>query len=99
LGLALAREHERRRDHAGVALPEIDRAAACGAAPGGGAPCVAPANAMWLGLGSELEASADVHHRCAPCVDRADDLLDIDPLQVNARRGHIRMPQLTLDDR
>jgi hypothetical protein len=39
-----------------------------------------------------------VHHRSTPRVDRADDLLGIDALQVNARRGHVRMPELTLDD-
>ena len=33
-----------------------------------------------LGQVSELEAGADVHHRRAPRMDRADDLLDIDPL-------------------
>jgi hypothetical protein len=35
-----------------------------------------------LGLVSALEAGADVHHRRTPRMDRADDLLDIDPLQV-----------------
>jgi hypothetical protein len=55
-------------------------------------------SAVRLGLGSELEASADVHHRRTSCVDRADDLLDIDPLQVDARGGHVRMSQLPLDD-
>jgi len=33
-----------------------------------------------LGQVSELEPSAAVHHRRAPRMDRADDLLDIDPL-------------------
>ena len=46
---------------------------------------------------SEFEPGADVHHRCAPGVDRADDLLGVDPLEVHAGRGHIRMPELALD--
>ena len=56
---------------------------------------------MLLGrrLGSELEAGADVHHRRAPRVDRADDLLDIDPLQVHAGGRDVRMPELPLDHR
>jgi hypothetical protein len=37
-----------------------------------------------LGQVLELEAGADVHHRRAPRMDRVDDLLDIDPLQVNS---------------
>src|SRR2546423_12383416 len=56
----------------------------------------------WPGLvrfGSELEAGADVHHRSATRADPPDDLLGIDALQVHARRGHIRMPELALDDR
>jgi hypothetical protein len=32
-------------------------------------------------------------------MDRADDFLDIDPLQVNARGRDVRMPELPLDDR
>jgi hypothetical protein len=32
-------------------------------------------------------------------VDRADDLLDVDPLQIHARRGDVRMPELALDYR
>ena len=47
--------------------------------------------------GSEFEPGADVHHRRAPGVDRADDLLGVDPLEVHAGRGHIRMPELALD--
>jgi len=49
--------------------------------------------------GSEFEPSADAHHRRAPGVDRADDLLGVDPLEVHAGRGHIRMPELALDHR
>ncbi len=45
---------------------------------------------------SELETRADVHHRSASRVDRADDLLDIDPLQANARGRDVRMPELAL---
>jgi hypothetical protein len=44
-----------------------------------------------LGQVSEFEARADVHHWRAPRVDRADDLLDVDPLQIHARRGDVRM--------
>ena len=41
--------------------------------------------------GSEFEPGAGVHHRCAPGVDRADDLLGVDPLQVGgAPRGAMR---------
>ena len=40
---------------------------------------IAP-NRPGVELGSEFEAGADVHHRRAPAADRADDLLDIDPL-------------------
>src|ERR1700694_4758204 len=47
---------------------------------------------------SEFEAGADVHHRRSPRVDRSDDLLDIDSLQIQARRGDVRMPELPLDD-
>ena len=54
--------------------------------------------AVWPGLDSELETSADVHHWPTPRVDRGDDLLDIDSLQVDARRGRVGMPQLTPDD-
>ena len=46
---------------------------------------------------SEFEPGADVHHRRTPGVDRADDLLGVDPLEVHAGRGHIRMPELALD--
>ncbi len=41
--------------------------------------------------GSEFESGADVHHRRAPGVDRADDLLGVDPLEVHAGCRHIRM--------
>ena len=44
------------------------------------ASCSAPARLLELAEVSELEASADVHHRRAPRMDRADGLLDIDPL-------------------
>ena len=40
-----------------------------------------------------------MHHRRASRVDHADDLLDIDPLQVHARGRDIRMPELPLDHR
>jgi hypothetical protein len=48
---------------------------------------------------SEFEAGANVHHRRASRVDRADDLLDIDPLQTHVCCGDVRMPELPLDDR
>lgn len=32
----------------------------------------------------QREARAGVHHRCAPCVDGRDDLLEVDPLEVGA---------------
>ena len=41
--------------------------------------------------GSEFESGADVHHRCASGVDRADDLLGVDPLEVHAGRRDIRV--------
>ena len=47
--------------------------------------------------GSEFESGADVHHRRAPGVDRADDLLGVDPLEVHAGRGDIRMAELALN--
>ena len=40
-----------------------------------------------------------MHHRSATRADRPDDLLGIDALQVDARRGRIQMPELALDDR
>ncbi len=66
---------------------------------GAGAPVEALPVAWPVRFGSELEAGADVHHRSATRADRPDDLLGIDALQVHARRGHIRMPEVTLDDR
>jgi hypothetical protein len=78
--LAPLLSNERPRDAAVVALPEIDRAAVFEQAPVSGSARRRSRSAVRLGLGSELEASADVHHRRASCVDRADDLLDIDPL-------------------
>jgi hypothetical protein len=65
-------------------------------APAGGARDWRPAREGFL-TGSEFESSADVHHRRAPGVDRADDLLGVDPLEVHAGRGHIRMAELALD--
>ena len=51
------------------------------------------------GSRSELETGADVHQWSATRADRPDDLLGIDALQIDARRGHIRMLELPLNDR
>ena len=56
-----------------------------------------PPHPARLPSGSEFESGADVHHRRAPGVDGADDLLGVDPLEVHAGRGHVRVPELTLD--
>jgi hypothetical protein len=62
----------------------------------GGARDWRPAHKGFL-TGSEFESSADAHHRRAPGVDRADGLLGVDPLEVHAGRGHIRVAELALD--
>jgi hypothetical protein len=90
----------RQRGRVDRALPEIDQAAVCGWPAGScGSAAGAPARTSVRGSASKLETGADVHHWRAPRVDRADDLLDVDALQVDARRGHVRMSQLPLDDR
>jgi hypothetical protein len=38
---------------------------------------------------SELKAGRRRHHWCSACVDRRDDLLDVDPLQVDAGRAEV----------
>ena len=50
-------------------------------APAGGARDWHPRPRGFL-TGSEFEPGAEVHHRRAPGVDRADDLLGVDPLEV-----------------
>jgi hypothetical protein len=50
------------------------------AGPAGGCAVQRSRPSVRLGQLSELETGADVHHRCAPRMDRADDLLDVDPL-------------------
>jgi hypothetical protein len=57
-------------------------------AGGSGEPPRPPAS---IPIRSELQPGADVHHRRTPGVDRADDLLGVDPLEVNAGRGDIRV--------
>ena len=47
----------------------------------------------------EGEAGAGVHHRRAPGVDGRDDLLGVDPLQVGAGGGQVRVAELALDQR
>ena len=47
---------------------------------------------------SELKAGRRRHHWCSACVDGRDDLLDIDPLQVDACRAEIGVTELALDD-
>jgi hypothetical protein len=98
---ALAPEDDRlpRRVDGPLRLSEIGRAAVLGQTPAAGAPQGAPARCC-PGARSQIRVrgGAYVHHRSTPRVDRADDLLGIDALQVNARRGHVRMPELTLDD-
>jgi hypothetical protein len=71
-------------------LPQSREAAESGHAGG----CAVLRSRPRVRLVSEFEAGADVHHRCASRVDRADDLLDVDSLQVNARGGVVRMPEL-----
>jgi hypothetical protein len=62
---AIAIEDERSRDPPLVALPEIDRAAVFERVPVSGSALRRPHSAVRLGLGSELEPTADVHHRRA----------------------------------
>ena len=87
-----APEDERPRDPAVVVLPKTDRAAVFERVPVSGGAVRRSRFAARLGPGSELEASADVHHRSAPRVERADDLLDIDPLEVHAGRRDYECP-------
>ena len=82
-----------------AALLQIVRAAAHDPGAAAGAPRGVPPMLLGRRLCSELEAGADVHHRRAPRVDRADDLLDINPLQIHAGGRDIRMPELPLDHR
>jgi hypothetical protein len=63
---------------------------------GAGAPVGAPALA-WS-LRSEPEPGAGGHHRHPPHADGGDDLLGIDPLQVDRRRAEVGVPELPLDD-
>src|SRR3954453_20873873 len=46
----------------------------------------------------EAQAGARRHHRPVPPVDRGDDLLGVDPLQVDRGRAEVRVPELALDD-
>jgi hypothetical protein len=55
-------------------LPQSREAARSG--PAGG--CAVQRSRPLVRLVSEFEAGADVHHRRASRVDRADDLLDVD---------------------
>jgi hypothetical protein len=50
-------------------------------------------------VSSECESGAGVHHRRPACVDRRDDLLGVDPLQVGAGGREMRVPELALDQR
>src|SRR5215211_1104678 len=63
---------------------------------GAGAPVGAPARAgsLW----SECESGAGGHHRCAARAHGRDDLLGVDPLQIDRSGAEIQMPQLPLDD-
>src|SRR5215211_5862735 len=51
-----------------------------------------------MSLRSELESGAGGHHRRAAGAHGRDDLLRVDPLQVDRRGAEIHMPQLALDD-
>ena len=61
-------------------LPQSREAAESGRGRAGGCAVQRSRPPLRLGQVSELEAGADVHHRRASRMDRADDLLDIDPL-------------------
>src|SRR5262249_24564846 len=54
--------------------------------------------AFWRPDRSELKARRRRHHRCSACVHGGDDLLDVDPLQVDARGTEVGMAELALDD-
>jgi hypothetical protein len=54
-----------------------------------GAPAVGP---------SDLESSAGGHHRCASRVDRGNDLLGVDALEVDRGGAEVRVGELALDD-
>jgi hypothetical protein len=54
----------------------------------------APATSPW----SESQSGAGRHHRSAAWRTARDDLLGVDPLQVDRRGAEIHMPQLALDD-
>src|SRR4051794_22131345 len=64
--------------------------------PAGGSPSTSRLPRM----GSPLEpkAGARGHHRRSPCVDGGDDLLGIDPLQVDRGRAEVGVAELALDD-
>src|SRR3954451_9291616 len=47
---------------------------------------------------SELESGGGGHHRCPPGVHGGDDLLGVDPLQVDAGGAEVGVPELALDD-
>ena len=98
LGYGLARANvDGRLDGVGLEIELVLSGGATVGAGGRGAG-LAPRPRGFL-IGSEFESGANVHHRRAPGVDRADDLLGVDPLEVHAGRGHIRMAELPLDHR
>ena len=47
---------------------------------------------------SEAKPCARRHHRPTATVDSRDDLLGVDPLQVDRGRAEVRVPELALDD-
>src|SRR5215218_121408 len=47
---------------------------------------------------SEPQPSAGRHHRRAACPDGSDDLLGVDPLEIDRGGAEIQMPELALDD-
>jgi predicted ATPase len=49
-------------------------------------------------LESELEPGGRGHHRPAACAHGRDDLLWVDPLQIDRRRAEVGVPELALDD-
>ena len=52
-----------------------------------------------VGVGSELQSGAGVHHRGASRADRRDDLVNRDPFEVRASGAEVAMPELPLDGR
>ncbi len=66
------------------------------AGQGRSAPIGAPASVMICV--SELEPGASGHHRRSPGIDCCDDLLGVDPLEVDRGRAEVDVPELALDD-